>query len=110
MMDQESREQLRSNISTELDAVKANIQQLEENTKPISPDKALGRLTRMEGLNDKGVREAALNLAREKLYNLEQALSRADDSSFGVCIRSHQPIAIERLLALPEASRCVRCA
>lgn len=46
-----------------------------------------------------------LNEARE----LEAALARIDDGSYGLCADCGLEIALERLRAVPGASRCVKC-
>ncbi len=43
------------------------------------------------------------------LETIEQALQAADRGEYGICKRCGQPIAPERLQALPEARLCVRC-
>ena len=77
---------------------------------PVAPDNALGRLTRMEALNDKAVNEAALGQARERLSLLELALTKVYNRGFGICTACEKPIPIERLLLMPQSTRCVRCA
>ncbi len=47
--------------------------------------------------------------AEEKLQFIDEALSRLDRGRYGECIGCHEPIPIERLIALPFASYCVDC-
>ena len=47
--------------------------------------------------------------ADQQLALIETALARLDDGTFGTCIRCGQPIALERLEALPWAPRCIDC-
>ena len=84
--------------------------ELEKLVQPVAPDNALGRLTRMEALNDKAVNEAALGQARERLHLLELALTRVYEKGFGVCTACEKPIPIERLLLMPQSTKCVECA
>ena len=44
-----------------------------------------------------------------QLVLVDEALARLDDGTFGMCIRCGQPIAPERLEALPWAARCIDC-
>lgn len=46
----------------------------------------------------------------QQLGAVEVALQRLDDGTYGTCEKCEQPIADERLEAVPWASRCVRCA
>src|SRR4249919_3932711 len=44
-----------------------------------------------------------------QLLLVDEALARLDDGTFGTCVRCGQPIAPERLEALPWAARCIDC-
>ena len=57
-------------------------------------------------------REFSLGLAssdRQSLYELEDALKRIDDGSFGICEDCKRLITKVRLKALPQARLCVKC-
>jgi DnaK suppressor protein len=43
------------------------------------------------------------------LHELEAALARLHDGSYGVCLRCEEEIPLKRLKALPWASYCVSC-
>jgi len=47
--------------------------------------------------------------ARRLLEQNEQALSRIDAGTYGVCGSCGQPIGKARLMAFPRAVLCVRC-
>lgn len=97
-------------ILVELDKVRADILDLEEQTKPIAPENAIGRVSRMDAINNKSVREAALRRSRAKRSKLEKALTKVDNPNFGHCIRCKRAINTARLMFLPESDRCIRCA
>lgn len=46
---------------------------------------------------------------RAALSEIDTALARLDDGSYGTCERCGRPIPVERLLAQPSTSRCVTC-
>ena len=57
-------------------------------------------------------REFSLGLAsseREILYELDDALKRVDDGSFGVCEDCSSLISKSRLKAVPAARTCIKC-
>ena len=57
-------------------------------------------------------RELSMNIAsseQETLYQIDDALKRLDDGSYGVCQQCNQPIAMSRLKAVPYASMCIEC-
>ena len=53
---------------------------------------------------------ALLRQARDDLVALDGALERIDDGTLHKCAVCGDPIAVERLLALPSARTCIRCA
>lgn len=48
--------------------------------------------------------------ARRDLDELERATTRLDEGTYGICQRCGNPIAPERLEALPAATTCIACA
>lgn len=48
--------------------------------------------------------------ARRRLKELDEAIARVEDGTYGVCERCGQEIPDERLAAQPTATRCVTCA
>ncbi|MEV5541558.1 TraR/DksA C4-type zinc finger protein [Saccharopolyspora shandongensis] len=48
--------------------------------------------------------------ARHELDELDRAAARLDNGTYGVCARCGNPIAPERLEALPAATTCIACA
>ncbi len=53
---------------------------------------------------------ALVRQARERLAELDAALARLDDGSYGRCERCGRPIDPARLDARPDARTCVGCA
>ena len=110
MLDDETRQAIEQRLLEEIADVDEKILSLEKATSPIAPDKGLGRLTRMDAMQDKAVKEAALNQSRETLHHLEMALTKINEPTFGTCIGCQQPIPIERLVLLPQSTKCATCA
>ena len=80
-----------------------------EMSAPVTPDDAIGRVSRMDAINNKAVQEAALAKAREKLTKLKVMQAKINDPALGLCRRCKRPIPVGRLLAMPESATCVRC-
>ncbi|MEV4629185.1 TraR/DksA C4-type zinc finger protein [Micromonospora sp. NPDC049523] len=53
---------------------------------------------------------AVLDAARRQLAELDVALQRLDDGTYGVCEGCARPIPVERLAVRPSARTCVTCA
>jgi DnaK suppressor protein len=105
----EEKQELKRKIEEAIDAQRTLIDSLSETSKPVAPDNAIGRLSRMEALNDRAVSEASLNAARHKLSRLENALGKIGQPDFGICVSCDKPIPPGRILLMPEATRCVPC-
>ncbi|HZM81401.1 MAG TPA: TraR/DksA C4-type zinc finger protein [Candidatus Limnocylindrales bacterium] len=57
-------------------------------------------------------REQEITLANailERITQVERALERLDEGSYGWCERCGNPIPVERLAAFPSATLCVSC-
>lgn len=53
---------------------------------------------------------ALLAATRERIAEVDDALRRVTDGSYGVCERCREPIAAPRLAARPFARFCIACA
>ena len=109
-MDSAEKELMRTRLEEEFVQVQQDVETLQTATRPIAPDRALGRLTRMEGLNDKAVSEAALQSALQKLGQLQESLQRIDSPNWGLCVSCGNTIGAARLEYMPENNSCVKCA
>jgi DnaK suppressor protein len=109
-MKPEEKEQLRLKIEQKINQTQKEIAELEELTKPISPENSIGRISRMDAINNKSVAEAALRTSQKKLSALKFAFSKIDSPDFGRCAVCKNPIPTARLLYMPESTRCVNCA
>jgi DnaK suppressor protein len=101
---------IKQTILDELSKTKESIDKYKELVKPIAPDVAIGRISRMDAINNKSVMEASLRQSEQKLKDLEMVLSKAGSKEFGICIKCKQPIPIGRILIRPESLHCVNCA
>ena len=109
-MTEEKRAELKQKIIDSISSLETDIKELEELTKPISPENAIGRISRMDAINNKSINDAALVQARLKMEKLLLAIEKCDDSEFGVCRKCRGVIPMGRLLLMPESQFCVRCA
>jgi DnaK suppressor protein len=109
-MNKVEKQDIKNRILEELKKTEEAILDYKESTKPISPENAIGRVSRMDAINNKSAVEAALRKAEEKLNKLKLVLNKVDDADFGICIRCGEPIPIGRVLLMPQSRNCVRCA
>jgi len=79
-------------------------------TGPVSPDNAIGRVSRMDAIQNQSITEAALRKAQEKLDGLRRMRERLDEPDLGSCERCGTEIPMPRMLLMPQSRFCVRCA
>ncbi len=101
---------VRSKISSLISKSIADIKDMEGMTQPISPENSIGRVSRMDAINNKSVMEAALANKKEKLSKLKLALNNIESENYGICSMCGNDIQEGRLIFLPESTRCIRCA
>ena len=105
-----NKEEIKSKIVEAIEAIKVQIEKYEELTKPIAPSEAIGRVSRMDAINNKSVNEASLRQAKVKLQGLQRALGNIDSPDFGICLKCKQQIPVQRIFIRPESVLCVNCA
>lgn len=97
-------------IHEEISKTEKSIVILKELTKPIAPENAIGRVSRMDAINNKSVNEAALIKSEQKLKNLQITLSNLNASDFGICAKCKGQIPLGRIILMPHSRFCVKCA
>ena len=105
-----NKDEIKQKIIQEIEKIKIKITDLEELTKPIAPDCAIGRVSRMDAINNKSINENALRKAQNKLKGMEIALQNVDDENFGLCAKCNNQIPLGRILLMPHSRFCVHCA
>ncbi|MEO9869235.1 TraR/DksA C4-type zinc finger protein [Ekhidna sp.] len=103
-------DEIRKKIEEEITKTQNLIDDYKEQSKPVSLDSSIGRISRMDAINNKSITESALRQAEGKLSKLHQAFDNIDKPDFGKCIRCNQTIPIGRILLMPESNKCVNCA
>ena len=101
---------MKESILAEMAKVEARIAEYREMSRPVEPDCAIGRVSRMDAINNKSVTEASLRQAENKLRNLKRVLGQIGTPEFGICIKCGAPIPEARILYRPESLTCIRCA
>ena len=105
--------QLRSRLESEQKRLLGELKQLEANVGPTEVRREgspFGK--REEEATESFELEKRLALekqTRDHLAEVEHALSKFEKETYGLCDDCGQPIAPDRLEALPQASLCVNC-
>jgi DnaK suppressor protein len=106
-MDDRQREIVRERLEAELAETMAELERLEKKLQ-VEVEYGLG-----EG--DPIIYEREMNMAlrrraRRKVKSMQDALSRFEEGTYGICERCDGEIAAQRLEALPQARLCIQCA
>ncbi len=105
-----NKQEIRAIIAEQMAKTEAAIEEYKELAKPEAPDVAIGRVSRMDAINNRSVLEAALRKAEEKLKNLQKVEGMLEGEDFGICAKCGNEIPIQRIMIRPESLLCVNCA
>ncbi|MDH4232343.1 MAG: TraR/DksA C4-type zinc finger protein [Nitrospirota bacterium] len=108
-MKKTERKKLEKKIAAEIKEVKGRIAVLEEAAKLLSNEGSVRRLSLRELIKAKSAGEGELRAAKVRCNKLERASKKIDDPDFGTCFFCERVIPFERLLEMPETTRCVNC-
>ena len=108
-MTQTEKKEIEKKILEEIDKTETIINDYKELIKPIAPDCAIGRVSRMDAINNKSVTEAALRQSEKKLNALLYMRESIDSKDFGLCQKCKAIIPLPRLLFMPQSRFCVNC-
>ena len=109
-MTPEEADMVKARIERRIKQLNRSVAELVEATKPVAPDVSIGRLSRLDAINNKSVAERTLREQRKDLEALEHSLSKFGTPDFGKCTRCGSEIQIGRLKFMPESSKCINCA
>ena len=97
-------------IDEQIESVTEEIEELKELTKPVKLDASVGRLSRMDAINNKAINDKSLREKKSTLQKLERARERAKEGDLGKCLKCGNDIPFGRLKIMPYTTRCVQCA
>ena len=105
---------LRSRLEQEQKGLNKELEQLDASNRSITMERREGspygkREEEANGALDLEKRIALETRKRDTLAQVEHALQKLDDGTYGLCDNCGQPINPARLEALPQANLCVNC-
>ena len=108
-MTSEKKTELELIIKSEIEKIILKLEDLKGFTEPVAPDNAIGRISRMDAINNKTIFDASQRNLKNRMVQLEQSLKRIHDDNFGICTECHQSIPFERMKIRPEIRFCATC-
>ncbi len=91
-MNTDQKQEIKQAIIKKMKTLKKNIKTFAGLSKPVSPDNAIGRLTRMEAINSRSINQASLAKSELILKALNKALDSIETPDFGFCLNCDEPI------------------
>jgi DnaK suppressor protein len=110
MLSAEQLSDLAKRFDEEIALLTVQLEELVEFTKPIAPENSIGRISRMDAINNKSINDDALIKVKQRLKRLDRQRDKINDKSFGQCIKCGSDIVFGRLMYIPETTVCVDCA
>ncbi len=80
-----------------------------DGTRPVNLDEPIGRLTRMDAIQQQSMSAANRRSHDIRLKQVQQALAAFGQDRYGPCRRCAEPIGYRRLKARPESPYCLEC-
>ena len=109
----ELNEQQFTELHQALLTLRKELQQLLENSsdgaQPVSLDEPIGRLSRMDAMQQQSMVQANRRTTQTRLTRIEAALRRHASGDYGFCVECEEEIGCARLQAQPEAPFCIDC-
>ena len=78
-------------------------------SQPIEPENSIGRISRMDAINNKSINDRMLRKTQEKLKYLKLNLKSLESKDFGFCLKCKKQININRIKLMPETRKCINC-
>jgi RNA polymerase-binding transcription factor len=102
--------ELRAELDRQLGKLLKSIVVTEAALEPVQLDQtAVGRLSRMDSLQNQGLTRNLAQREQVKLAQIQQALERLEKGTFGECTSCGEAVPFERLYVFPEAPTCAGC-
>ena len=101
---------LKESIIKQINELENELILIEAAAKPIAPDCAIGRVSRMDAINNKVIIDASLKDKQTNLHRFRYALTKIESENYGRCSRCGESIAVKRLMSIPYVNLCFSCA
>jgi len=108
-MTEAEKDKLAIEIKKRLVKLEEHIIELKEISKPIAPDCAIGRVSRMDAINNQSISQASLDKKLIQQNGLQAALDNIHNDDFGICLNCGATIQMGRIIIMPESRKCVNC-
>lgn len=105
----EQLEDLHQALERERLRLEKHLQLTNEGSKPVQLGTPIGRLSRMDAIQQQQMTKASRATLDIKLRQVRASLEAYRKGDYGYCRACHEPIGYPRLKARPEAPFCLSC-
>ena len=102
-------EELHQDLLNERLRLEENLQLTKEGSKPVDLGTPIGRLSRMDAMQQQQMTRASRSTLETKRLQIEASLRAYGKGEYGCCRSCEEPIGYQRLKARPEAPFCLSC-
>ncbi|NNF29026.1 MAG: TraR/DksA family transcriptional regulator [Gemmatimonadetes bacterium] len=101
---------LRAELDRQLGRLERSMAVTDAALEPIKLDQtAVGRLSRIDSLQNQGLTRNLQEREQVKLAQIQDALRRLSEGTYGRCVSCSGEIGFNRLYVMPEAAVCASC-
>ena len=102
--------ELRDELERQLTKLLKSMSVTDEALKHVALDQtAVGRISRIDSLQNQGIAQGLREREMVRLAQIQNALERLTEGTYGSCTACGGDIAFERLFVFPESAVCVAC-
>ena len=102
--------ELRAELERQLKKLRKSMAVSDEAIKTVVLDQtAVGRVSRIDSLQNQGIAQGLREREAVRLVQIQEALERLSDGTYGSCTACGGFIAFERLYVFPESALCAAC-
>ena len=105
----EQLQELHQELVDERVRLEGHLQLTKEGSKPVTLGTPIGRLSRMDAIQQQQMTKASRATLEIKLRQVRASLEQYTQGHYGHCRLCHEPIGYPRLRARPEAPFCLTC-
>jgi DnaK suppressor protein len=102
--------ELEGELRRQLERLERSMRVTDRSLEPVKLDQtAVGRLSRIDSLQNQGMARNLQERERIKLAHIEGALRRIEDGTYGLCVSCGSEMPFGRLYVVPETPTCAAC-
>lgn len=105
----EQLEELHQHLLADRQRLEENLKLTKEDAKPVDLSKPIGRLSRMDAIQQQQMTKANRATHETRLRQIDASLDAHRKGEYGYCRACEEPIGYKRLTARPETPFCLSC-